>query len=71
MAACVVCNLPVLSPVTLPSGELCHLRCRVEVLTRPRHQGPKAGSRPLAQGHPAIRKASLADVLRKRRTGSS
>jgi hypothetical protein len=71
MAACVVCNLPVLSPLTLPSGELCHSRCRVDALMGERHQAPRLGLRPPPRSHPAIRKASLAGIIRKRRMGSS
>ena len=56
MAACVVCNLPVVTPAFLPSGAICHMRCRAEAQRRERQQEAEAESTAPPPSHPAIRK---------------
>lgn len=60
LAACVVCDRPILNPVTLPSGKLCHERCYEEALKKERLAAAKtkgrSAPRPTPPSHPAIRR---------------
>ncbi len=66
MAACVVCDRPILNPVTLPSGKLCHERCYEEALKKERLEATtkmkgRSAPRPTPPSHPAIRRKPVED----------